>query len=101
MSRVYQVQGSAICEVCGNTGCQCFEVQIGGERHIFDSFECALNVLTPQCTYCGTPFVGEGVRVGNTVYCSYDCGRAARAESCDIRLHLYKKIIFQDSPALT
>ena len=101
MSRVYKVQGSAVCEACGNTGCQCFEVQIGGEMHIFDSFECALDVLTPQCAHCGTPFVGQGVRAGNTVYCSHECVNAARIESCDIHLHLYKKIVFQDSPALT
>lgn len=101
MSRVYKVQGSAVCEVCGNTGCQCFEVQIGGERHIFDRFECALDVLTPQCAHCGTPFVGQGVRLGNTTYCNYDCADAARAEGYEVHLNLYKKIIFQDSLALT
>ena len=103
MSRVYKVQGNAVCEVCGNTGCQCFEVQIGGERHIFDSFECALDVLTPQCTHCGTPFVGQGVRVENTVYCSSDCVNAAHADRYGIRVdlnELYENSIFRDSPAL-
>ena len=107
MSRVYKVQGSAVCEVCGNTGCQCFEVQIGGERHIFDSFECALDVLTPQCTHCGTPFVGQGVHVDDAVYCSYECANAALPESFDVGLDfnklndLYKKTVFQDLQALT
>lgn len=104
MSRVYKVQGSAVCEVCGNTGCQCFEVQIGGEVHIFDRFECALDVLTPQCAHCGTPFVGQGVRVGNTVYCTSECVHAAHAERREIQVNLnelYVNSIFQDSPAWT
>lgn len=73
MSRVYKVHGDAVCEMCGNSGCQCFEVQVGGERHVFDSFECALDALSPVCAYCGSPFVGQGVLYGGLRYCSNNC----------------------------
>jgi len=100
MSRVYKVQGSAVCEVCGNAGWQCFEVQIGRERHIFDCFECALDVLTPQCAHCETPFVGQGVHVGSTTYCSHDCANASRIEQYDARSNRCEIIVLQDSSAL-
>lgn len=92
MSRVYKVQGSAVCEVCGNMGCQCFEVQIGGERHIFDSFECALDVLTPQCTHCGTPFVGEGVSFAEMLYCSHECANASSIQRYEISSEFREQI---------
>ena len=96
MSRVYKVQGNAVCEVCGNMGCQCFEVQIGAERHVFDSFECALDVLTPQCERCRTPFVGQGVRAGGMIYCSHECVNAARVEGCDLFINIYEKADLQE-----
>lgn len=73
MSRVKKVLGSASCEVCGNNRGQCFEIRLGGESHIFDSFECAMDALTPKCAYCGSTFVGHGVQLGGTIYCSHQC----------------------------
>ena len=61
------------CEVCGNDQGQCFEVRLGGDRHVFDSFECAMRALTPHCGYCGCQLTGDGFVVGNTLYCSYQC----------------------------
>ena len=31
----------AQCEVCGNDYDKSFEVMMAGQRHVFDSFECA------------------------------------------------------------
>ncbi len=97
MSKVYKVQGSAVCEVCGNVGCDCFEVQVGGEKHIFDSFECALDVLTPQCAHCGTPFVGQGVHFGDTLYCSHECANASILQKYELQRFPYEQLIFQDA----
>jgi len=34
-------------EVCENDYDKAFEMVLRGERHIFDSFECAIHVLAP------------------------------------------------------
>jgi hypothetical protein len=94
MSRVNRVQGSASCEVCGNTEGQCFEVHLGGERHVFDSFECALDALTPKCAQCGCTFVGHGVQLGNTIYCGYDCASAASAREYKARVSQRQQVNF-------
>lgn len=60
------------CEVCGKNG-ECFEVYLGNERHIFDSFECATSVMLPKCTYCRCQILGDGVQVSNEVFCSFEC----------------------------
>ena len=42
------------CEVCGNQYDKAFEVTLaGGERHVFDSFECAIHAVAPKCSHCG------------------------------------------------
>ena len=63
----------AVCEVCGKGGDHCFEVHLGGERHIFDSFECAIRGLMPICPLCGSMILGSGVQVGDQLYCSHAC----------------------------
>jgi len=73
MSSENKMHGKASCEVCGNNRERCFEVLLGGERHIFDSFECAMLALTPKCALCGCRIVGHGVQVENTFYCSNLC----------------------------
>ncbi len=73
MGRIKSVPGNVSCEVCGNNQGQCFEVRLGGEKHVFDSFECAIRALTPHCGYCGCQLTGHGIVLGNTVYCSYQC----------------------------
>jgi hypothetical protein len=61
------------CEVCGNDQGHCFEVRLGGVKHVFDTFECAMRALTPHCGYCGCQLSGDGIVLGNTIYCSYQC----------------------------
>lgn len=52
----------AQCEACGNDYDKAFEVTMAGERHVFDSFECAIHRLAPTCTHCGCRVVGHGNR---------------------------------------
>ena len=73
MGRIRRVQGTARCEVCGNSAGKCFEVHLGGEKHVFDSFECAMRAFRLHCVNCGCEIVGHGVQAGNRVFCSQQC----------------------------
>ena len=66
----------AKCEVCGNDYHLAFEVLAAGERHVFDSFECAIHRLAPRCGHCGCRIVGHGVEAGSEIYCCASCARA-------------------------
>lgn len=69
----------AKCEVCGNEYHLAFEVTMVGERHIFDSFECAIHRLAPQCDHCGCRIVGHGIEAGGLFYCCANCARESGA----------------------
>jgi len=60
------------CEVCGKDG-ECFEVYLGSEKHIFDCFECAMSAMLPKFAFCRCQIIGEGVQLGNAIFCSYTC----------------------------
>jgi hypothetical protein len=94
MGRIKRVQGNARCEVCGNNDDVCFEIRLGGERHIFDSFECAMRAFTPRCEYCGSQIVGHGVLLGNVVYCSYQCANDYSAQQYQARIHSAERADF-------
>lgn len=64
------------CEVCGNDYYLAFEVVTAGNRHVFDSFECAIHKLAPVCAHCGVRVVGHGVDANGDFYCSAHCARA-------------------------
>jgi hypothetical protein len=71
----------ATCEVCGNEYDKTIEVSVaGGERHVFDSFECAIHALAPTCAHCGCRVIGHGVEGGGAVYCCASCARHAGVE---------------------
>ena len=63
----------AKCETCGNDYDKSFEVVKGGLTHTFDSFECAIHALAPQCAHCGIKVVGHGVEKEGEVYCCVHC----------------------------
>jgi hypothetical protein len=65
----------AACEVCGNEYDKAFEVRLGGERHVFDSFECAIHALAPACEHCGCKIVGHGVEADGVFYCCASCAK--------------------------
>lgn len=48
----------AKCEVCGNEYDKSFEVIAAGARHIFDSFECAIQAMAPVCEDCNCRVIG-------------------------------------------
>ena len=68
------------CETCGNDYDRAFEVIVGGERHVFDSFECAIQGVAPRCARCGCPVIGHGVQAESTVFCCVHCASADDVE---------------------
>ena len=67
----------AKCEVCGNDYPKSFEVIQGGQKHVFDSFECAIHRLAPLCAHCGCRIIGHGHEASGTFYCCASCARHA------------------------
>lgn len=74
----------AECEVCGNDYDKAFEVVAAGERHVFDSFECAIHKMAPICEHCGCRVVGHGVEVDGRFYCCAHCARDSEG-GADVR----------------
>lgn len=65
----------ARCEVCGNDDHSTFEVIAAGQRHVFDSFECAIHRLAPICAHCQCRIVGHGIQAEAKFYCCAHCAR--------------------------
>ena len=63
----------ARCEVCGNEYDKSFEVTLGGEAHVFDSFECAIQALAPTCEHCSCRIIGHGVEADGRIFCCAHC----------------------------
>ena len=70
----------AKCEVCGNDYDKAFEVRFAGQRHMFDSFECAIHRLAPVCEHCGCKIVGHGVEAQSHYYFCANCALAVGVE---------------------
>ena len=65
------------CEVCGNDYDKAFEVTVAGTSHTFDSFECAIQALAPQCNHCGCRIIGHGVEADGSMFCCAHCAGQA------------------------
>jgi hypothetical protein len=63
--------------VCGNDYDKAFEVVAAGQRHVFDSFECAIHRMAPMCSHCGCKVVGHGVEAAGAFFCCASCARMA------------------------
>ena len=66
----------ARCDVCGNDYDKSFGVtSADGRSYTFDSFECAVHQLAPQCVHCGCRVLGHGVESEGQVFCCAHCAR--------------------------
>jgi hypothetical protein len=63
----------AVCETCGNFYDKSFVVTVGVQSHVFDSFECAIHMLAPDCGHCGCKIVGHGVEARGDYFCCAHC----------------------------
>jgi len=77
----------AVCEVCGNDYDKAFEVRMGAARHVFDSFECAIHKLAPECSHCGCRIVGHGIEASGDMYCCAHCARLSGIKDATDRVH--------------
>lgn len=77
----------ARCELCGNEYDKSFDVIMpGASRHTFDSFECAIQVLAPECAHCGCRIIGHGMEANGTMYCCAHCSDTAGVEGLEDRV---------------
>jgi Rieske Fe-S protein len=67
------------CEVCGNEYDKAFEISLGGKRHVFDSFECAIQALAPRCAHCGCRVIGHGTEADGRIFCCAHCAQTQGA----------------------
>jgi hypothetical protein len=63
----------ARCETCGNEYDKAFQITAAGESHIFDSFECAIQAMAPECAHCGCKVIGHGVEADGEFFCCAHC----------------------------
>ena len=76
----------ARCETCGNDYDKSFQVHLGGTTHTFDSFECAIHMLAPNCLHCGCKIIGHGVEADNAMYCCAFCARQVGVKHAEDRV---------------
>jgi hypothetical protein len=69
------------CEQCGNDYDKTFDVNLGGQLHTFDSFECAIQRLAPVCGHCGCRIIGHGMETDGKFYCCAHCASKAGEKS--------------------
>jgi hypothetical protein len=65
----------AKCETCGNDYDRPLEITLDGQRHLFDSFECAIHALAPTCEHCSCRIIGHGLQDGDRWFCCAHCAR--------------------------
>ncbi len=62
------------CVTCGNEYDKAFEVTgPDGARHVFDSIECAAQVMAPSCEHCGCRILGHGLEADDRIFCCAHC----------------------------
>jgi len=64
-----------VCNVCGNDYDKAFSVTKEGRTYTFDSFECAIHSLAPDCHHCGCKVVGHGVEESGHIFCCAHCAK--------------------------
>ena len=73
ISRQRQGYNMAKCDVCGNDYDKSFEVRMAGSSYTFDSFECAIHKLAPECDHCGCRIIGHGMESEGRMFCCAMC----------------------------
>lgn len=68
------------CEVCGNESDRLIEIKNGDIVRLFDSFECAIQLLAPRCENCHCTIIGHGSDAHGKIYCCSSCVRQHEAE---------------------
>jgi hypothetical protein len=80
-SRHHAQTAPARCEVCGNVYDKAFRVEMNGDTHVFDCFECAIHRLAPACAHCACRIIGHGIEADGEFYCCDSCARSVGASA--------------------
>jgi hypothetical protein len=67
------------CDSCGNDYDKTFQVIWKGATHSFDSFECAIHKLAPDCAHCGMRIIGHGMEKDGRMFCCAHCATKSGA----------------------
>ena len=59
----------AKCDTCGNDYDKAFQVTMGNRTMTFDSFECAIQAMAPECSACGCRIIGHGLEANGDFFC--------------------------------
>lgn len=76
----------ARCERCGNDYDKSFDIVREGQKHTFDSFECAIATMAPECETCGVKIVGHGLEAGGRFFCCDHCATRAGVDGLTDRV---------------
>ena len=68
-----------ICHTCNNTCTSCMEIRINGKVYYFDSFQCAIHQLAPNCCHCGCKIIGHPLIQELYQFCCVHCASAHEA----------------------
>lgn len=62
------------CATCGNLYDKPFRlIDAEGREFWFDSFECAIQKVAPECRHCGCKIIGHGVDDNGPMFCCGHC----------------------------
>jgi hypothetical protein len=68
----------ARCDVCVNDYDKSFRLTTSdGDTKTFDSFECAIHAVAPECSHCGCKVIGHGLEAGGSIYCCAHCAHGS------------------------
>ncbi len=77
----------ARCETCGNDYDKSFEIKSAdGSTRTFDSFECAIHSLAPECAHCGCKVIGHGIEANGAFYCCAHCAQESGVSGAQDRV---------------
>jgi len=48
---------------------------MAGQNYTFDSFECAIHHVAPECEHCGCKIIGHGIESDLRMFCCANCAR--------------------------
>ena len=63
------MSSSVRCEMWGNDYDKVCQITAAGQSHLFDSFECAIQIVAPSCVHCGCRIIGHDVEVDGAMFC--------------------------------
>ncbi len=76
----------AQCDTCGNDYDKAFQITKAGKSYTFDSFECAIYKLAPECSHCGVRIIGHGLEKDGTFYCCDHCAEKSGVKGLKDRI---------------